>query len=84
MNDRALTVKEVAARYGIGTHTVLHWIASGQLSGAVNVGRSPSKRKPRWRIPQSALDSFELSRTATPPERVRRRKPSEQVTEFYK
>jgi len=65
-------------------HTVLGWIRAGELK-AVNVGRAPDGRKPRWRITQSAIDSFELARTPTAaPARVagQKKQPSG-VVEFY-
>ncbi len=78
------TVADVAERYGVCEHTVLGWIARGELR-AINVGRRPGGKKPRWRITQEALAEFELGRTATPPlRRAERRKRSAEVIEFYK
>jgi len=83
MTDRALTVREVAERYGVGEHTVLGWIRSGQLK-AINVGRSPNGKKPRWRVTVEALETFELVRThSPPPPRTRRRKRQPETIEFY-
>ncbi len=78
-----LSVRDVCERYGVGEHTVLGWIRSGELR-AVNVGRTAGAKKPRWRIPQTALEAFELARTATPPppRRPRRKRPAD-VIEFY-
>jgi excisionase family DNA binding protein len=81
----ALTVHAICERYGVGEHTVLAWIRSGELR-AVNVGRKPGTRKPRWRVTQGALDAFEALRTVTspaprPPQRKRQR-PSD-VISFY-
>jgi excisionase family DNA binding protein len=78
------TVQDLQRRYGVTVHTVLGWIRSGELR-AVNVGRRPGAKKPRWRITQEALDSFEQLRTPTssaPPAR-RRNRPAN-VIEFYK
>jgi len=66
MTDRALTVKEVCERYGVEQHTILSWIHSGELR-AINCGRRPGARKPRWRISAEALAAFELRRTHNPP-----------------
>ena len=52
------TVREICNRYAVHEQTVLAWIHSGELK-AVNVGVAPGKKKPRWRISQSALDAFE-------------------------
>ena len=79
-----LSVRDLCERYGVGEHTVLGWIRSGELR-AVNVGRKPSARKPRWRITQEALEAFELARAPTPSlPRTRRRKRPAAVIEFYK
>lgn len=79
-----LSVRDVADRYDVSEHTVLTWIRSGELR-AVNVGRRPGARKPRWRIFQEALGAFETIRSATPPPpKVSRRKPPADVIEFYK
>jgi excisionase family DNA binding protein len=78
------TVQDLERRFGVTVHTVLGWIRSGELR-AVNVGRRPGARKPRWRITQAAVEAFELARTATPPPpRARRRKRASDVIEFYK
>jgi hypothetical protein len=78
------TVQDIQSRYSVTVHTVLGWIRSGELQ-AVNVGRNPKARKPRWRITQEALEAFELARTPTPPTpRTRRRKPTAGVISFYK
>jgi len=78
------SVRDLCERYGVGVHTVLTWINRGELR-AVNVGRRPAAKKPRWRIPQAALEAFELARTIAPsPPRTRRRKRPADVIEFYK
>jgi transposase len=80
------TVRDIQERYGVTEHTVLGWIKAGELK-AVNVGRQPGKLKPRWRVSQSALEQFELQRTATPamptPRKQRKRREPE-VIQFYK
>lgn len=84
MTERALTVKDLCERYGVNEHTVTAWIRSGELR-AINVGRKPGGKKPRWRITAEALASFELLRThSPPPARTRRRRQSAgYVLEFY-
>jgi Helix-turn-helix domain len=77
------TVKDLQRRYSVSVHTVLGWIRSGELH-AINVGRAPEARKPRWRISQSALDAFEQVRTPTAfRPRVGRKKLPGDVVEFY-
>jgi excisionase family DNA binding protein len=79
-----LSVRDLCEHYGVSEHTVLGWIRSGELK-AVNVGRWPGSKKPRWRITEEALAAFEQARTPTPPpSRARRRKRPVGVIEFYK
>ncbi|MGO8747579.1 MAG: helix-turn-helix domain-containing protein [Thermoguttaceae bacterium] len=76
-------IKDLCKRYAVGEHTVLGWIRNGELK-AVNVGRTPTARKPRWRITEEALTAFELLRTPIPPApKTRRRRQSAPVLEFY-
>jgi len=82
MSDRALTVRELVQRYGVGEHTVLGWIHCGDLR-AIDVSRNRGG-KPRWRITADALASFEIARTAVPPPpRTRRKKQTAGIIEFY-
>ena len=82
MPDRALTVKEVAERYGVSEHTVLSWIKCTEMR-AIDVSRKRGG-KPRWRITAEALAAFELSRTPSPPPpRMRRKKQPADVIQFY-
>jgi excisionase family DNA binding protein len=79
-----LSVRATSERYEVSEQTVLGWIHRGELR-AINVGRRPGAKKPRWRITQAALDAFEALRTPTPPPprtRRRRQRPAE-VIEFY-
>lgn len=78
------TIRQTAARYGVGQHTVLSWIASGDLL-AINVGRSIGGKKPRWRITMEAISAFEQLRSARPiePTPRRRRSHAASVVEFY-
>jgi hypothetical protein len=77
-------VPDVCERYRVSEATVLHWIHSGQLR-ALNVGRTPGARRPRWRITAQALEEFEAARSAAPPApRQRRRRQRDDVIEFYR
>ncbi len=58
------TPPQVAEQFGIDAAKVLGWIHSGQLI-AVDVSAKRGGR-PRWRISQSALDSFLAGRQSTP------------------
>jgi excisionase family DNA binding protein len=78
-----LSVRDLCERYGVSEHTALLWIHSGELK-AVNVGRRPGAKRPRWRITPEALRAFEAARTAgPPPPRARRRKRPDDVIAFY-
>jgi excisionase family DNA binding protein len=77
-----LTVQQVADRYSVTAHTVLGWIACGELR-AINVGRTRGAKKPRWRITPAALDAFEAARSTTPPAPVAPRRKQEEVIRFY-
>jgi excisionase family DNA binding protein len=76
-------VSDICARFMVNEQTVLGWIRRGELR-AVNVGRKPGSRKPRWRISQEALDAFEASRTpaAPAPRKARAKRPGD-VIAFY-
>jgi excisionase family DNA binding protein len=77
------TVEDLTNRFGVTVHTVLTWIHSGELK-AVNVGRTRSGKKPRWRVTEQALAEFEAFRTPTPPPpRGKHRKRPEGVIHFY-
>jgi excisionase family DNA binding protein len=82
------TVADLERRYGVSQSTVLGWIAAGELK-AVNVGRRPGAKKPRWRISQAALDAFEAVRTPAggaapqPVAKRARRGKGPEVIQFY-
>ena len=76
------TVQDIQQRYGVTEGTVLIWIRSGQLK-ALNVGRKPGAKKPRWRVTDAALAAFEALRTPTPPTPRTSRPRSAAVVEFY-
>lgn len=83
MNDRALSVKDICQRFGVGEHTVLQWIRSGDLT-AIDVSRNRGG-KPKWRITPEALAAFELSRMYSPPPKPTRRNKNQSmdVIKFY-
>jgi hypothetical protein len=85
MAERALNVSEVAERYAVDPHAVLGWIRSGELS-AINCGRAPNKKKPRWRVTPEQLAAFELRRLSSPPPAPprRRKQSTPNVIEFYR
>jgi excisionase family DNA binding protein len=79
------SVGEIAKLLGVTEHTVLGWIHNGELR-AINVGRTPHGKKPRWRVSAEALDEFERLRNATPQPTVasrRSKRGSNDVIEFY-
>lgn len=78
------TVNDIMQRYGVTQHTVLAWIASGELK-ALNVGVTRGKKKPRWRVTEQAINDFEALRekNSPPPAREQRRRKSNDVVKFY-
>jgi hypothetical protein len=78
------TIRDVMTRYCVTEATVLGWIHAGELP-AINVGRKPGAKKPRWRITQAALDAFEAKRAASvaPAPARPRRKSDGYVPTFY-
>jgi excisionase family DNA binding protein len=79
-----LSVRDLCARYGVSEGTVLLWIKQGEIR-AINVGRRPGAKKPRWRFRPEDVTNFELARTPTPPPpRARRRKRADAgIIKFY-
>ena len=73
--ERTYSVKELCERFGCGEHTIYHWLASGELGG-INTSRKLGGR-PKWRITQSSLATFETARAnVAPPPAVNRRRKS--------
>ena len=81
------SVKDICNHYSVNEHTVLTWIRNGELK-AINVGVTPAKKKPRWRITEEALKAFELLRSSAPPSppppRARRRQLPTDIIELIK
>ena len=67
------SITDLTERYRVTEHTVLAWIKSGELK-AINVGRSPKAKKPRWRISKGALEAFEELRSPIAPQPHTRRR----------
>ena len=77
-------VKDICKRFGVGEHTVLAWIKSGELV-AINVSRRLGGR-PRWRFTVEAIQAFETLRAAMPaqPRSRRRRTKAADVLSFIR
>lgn len=75
MNSPTWTPRELARRYGVNCHKVLHWIRTGELA-ALNLATERTGR-PRWRIPAQAIIDFENRRRTYPaaPKRALRPRP---------
>lgn len=77
------TPADLSERYAVTVHTVLGWIHDGSLR-AINVGRKPGAKKPRWRITLEAIEQFESLRASAPTPRKSRRKVGKPIAmEFY-
>lgn len=74
------TPPQIAEGLGIDVHTVLAWIHSGQLV-ARKLGNG--RKRPRFRVAQSALDRFLKSREMTPPPPRRRQRRQKSVDVDY-
>ncbi|MBN2291804.1 MAG: helix-turn-helix domain-containing protein [Pirellulales bacterium] len=80
---RTFSPKELAERYEVATDKVIAWIRSGELS-AFDVGSKPGSQRPRYRISENAIESFEIARSIQPPTpRTRRRRRDPNVKEFF-
>ncbi|MHC4647021.1 MAG: helix-turn-helix domain-containing protein [Planctomycetota bacterium] len=82
MDAEYLTPAEVARRWGVSRDKVAAWIRRGQLR-AINMA-TEAGRRPRWRIPISAIDDFEALREARGalPQRARVRRAMQGVPRF--
>lgn len=70
--SRHFSTGEVAKQFRVAEGKVRGWITSHQLA-AVNVAANVSCR-PKWRIPQSAIDEFVARRQAKPAVKISRRR----------
>lgn len=62
-----LTVAQICKEFAVDELTVRHWIRSGQLL-AINVCRSPTATKPRWRVRRESIERFMATRSNRPAE----------------
>jgi transposase len=77
------TIHNIAEHCGVSERTVRAWIRAGDLK-ALNMSRTPSSRRPRYRVTQAALEAFEATRAAgVPAPRAKGRKQSGDVVRFY-
>ncbi len=56
LDERLLTVEQIAERLQVSIHTVRHWLRTGQLPGYL-LGR-----KAGWRVREGDLDAFMAER----------------------
>lgn len=80
-----MTPPALAKRWGVGADKVLAFIKSGELR-AVNLA-TKQRGRPRWHIPDEAIEAFELRRaahaTTQPAPRAQRRRNIETVTQYF-
>ena len=67
MRDHTFTPPDIAKRWGVKASKIISFITSGELS-AFNVA-SPKSHRPRWRVSAEAVEAFEKSHGAKPPEK---------------
>lgn len=78
VDNRYYTTTEAAHVLGCDAEQVLAWIHSGDLV-AVNVAKVANGKKPRWRIAESALGVFLLSRRSPASQQPASPKPARRV-----
>ena len=61
LDQRYFTRAQAAELLGADEDKVTQWIHSGELV-AINVATSPTSKRPRWRIAESDLGRFVMSR----------------------
>lgn len=61
VDERYYKIQEAAEILACDDETILSWIHSGELD-AVNICKSPSGKRPTWRIPESGLGRHLISR----------------------
>jgi excisionase family DNA binding protein len=61
VDSRYYTPQEVAEILGTDDEQILAWIHSGELV-AINVAKSVSGKRPRWRVPETALGKMLIGR----------------------
>lgn len=79
-----LTVKQLKERWQQTEASILYLIKTHQLR-ALNLGREPNGKKPRWRIPLAEVERFEAERSNQPPpkQQHRRRKKDADFIEYF-
>lgn len=71
--SRTFSVDQLADRFQVDREVVTAWIRAGELA-AVNVCVKPNTKKPRWRVTEDGVASFEKRRAVAPPASVRRKR----------
>lgn len=61
IDDTYFTVQAAAEILDVDDEQILAWIHSGQIKAA-NVAKDPNGKRPRWRISESELGRFLLTR----------------------
>jgi hypothetical protein len=79
--DCGYTVRDVARRYRVGEDKVRAWIKAGDLA-AINTA-AVLCGKPRFIVTPEALEKFEMRRAAGPMPKVKRRRRSSEVKDYY-
>jgi predicted site-specific integrase-resolvase len=60
---KMLTTNEIAERYDVAYSTVILWIKSGKLEGAV---KEPNPRGDIWLVPESSVKSLKRRQKGRP------------------
>ena len=64
LNEKYFTPQEAAELLSTNDDKVIAWIHSNELD-AIDVAKSKNSQRPRWRISESALGRFIISRRSS-------------------
>ena len=75
-----ITPGMLAEARGLRHHTILAWIASGELEAVDH--RAPGSNRPAWKISLAAIDSFDRRRSNTRPAPRAKRRTIPQIEQY--
>ena len=79
VDGRYYTIQQAAEVLGCDDETILSWIHSGELAAA-NIAKSTQAKRPTWRLAESELGRFLMSRRNPAANQVTTPKPAKRPT----